>query len=371
MLSINKGSPVACQIYRPWLQNRINKRMNSKWLEVVESGFADSTAVDQQQIQLFDLSMFAIIDVSGTDAAAFLQGQFCNDLGGVTQTHAQITGYCTPKGRLLALPVIVGTQDGFRLLLPAEIAPAFIKRLSMFVMRSAVVINERSDWVCVGITDSHHHTMRQQRPDDLPEGVMSVATSPDNQTIQWHHDSTSGQHKARYIRIAAVEDQVLFWNGCSQMPKRRAPGWRAADIVAGVPSIRQGIEESFVPQMLNLQLIDGLSFTKGCYPGQEIVARMQYLGKLKRHMRLFSMDVENTYDLPDPGSTLSTETDTDVGVVVDAQRTDDGQVMLLAVVKVSANSAKLRISDQDLVAAELPYPLPSLAESGSASESVG
>ncbi len=144
--------------------------MNTQWVENLKAagliknvsepavaGVVASHSADQKQ--LVDLSSYSIVDITGNDAAVFLQGQFCNDLTKVSATRAQITGYCTPKGRLLALPVIVGIADGFRLLLPTSIKDGFVKRLSMFVMRSSVVIEERTDWVCTGVlSDSSGHT---------------------------------------------------------------------------------------------------------------------------------------------------------------------------------------------------------------------
>ncbi len=113
--------------------------------------------------------------------------------------------------------------------------------------------------------------------------------------------------------------------------------------------------EAFVPQMVNLHLIDALSFTKGCYPGQEIVARMQYLGKLKRHMRRFRVDGEI---VPLPGTAVHAGDDSGAGQVIDAVAGPDG-VELLAVVKTAAATG-LSVADQSMQAEELPYPLPTL-----------
>ena len=344
--------------------------MNTQWVETLKaeglfqnvSGQA-AAGHSEDQVQLVDLSALSIIDITGTDATAFLQGQFCNDLNKVSATRAQITGYCTPKGRLLALPAVVGIADGFRLLLPASIKDGFLKRLSMFIMRSSVVVTERLDWVCTGLmSDTNGHTgVAGKHLGALPHAAMDAATSDTQQLICW----PSGRDTAsavRYLVLASVDDQVALWNACKPMAKADDAIWRLADIAAGIPSIGPQTQETFVPQMMNLQLIDALSFTKGCYPGQEIVARMQYLGKLKRHMRRFrlSPDATGEVSVPQAGDSLQAGEDADAGVVVDAVLGADGRAELLAVVKVSAAEATLSVSGQPLLAQDLPYDLPSL-----------
>ena len=125
--------------------------MSNEWAEMlkklgVEPDVSELPEVTEAQhgpdvsVQLHDLSDWSVVDVTGADAASFLQGQFCNDLQQVSVTRAQITGYCTPKGRLLALPTIVGHDNGFRLLIKSAVKEAFIKRLSMFIMLSLIHI---------------------------------------------------------------------------------------------------------------------------------------------------------------------------------------------------------------------------------------
>jgi folate-binding protein YgfZ len=350
--------------------------MNEQWAETLEAdgvqpaaagpdSSTDVVAETSDEAQLVDLSSLSILEITGADAATFLQGQFCNDLGQVSVTRAQITGYCTPKGRLLALPTIVGFDQGFRLLVPIDVREAFVKRLSMFVMRSKVVIAERADWVCTGVLASTDGALGQaaSRLGALPRSALDVATSETRQIIHWH-DARWGAERARYVVLASIEDQSALWKACDQMAKTGRAVWRLGDISAGVPSVTTGVVDAFVPQMLNLQLTGGLSFTKGCYPGQEIVARMQYLGKLKRHMRRFRLppDAKGQVAVPAAGDTLTTDEDADAGIVVDAILGADGQAELLAVVKVSANDVTLFSNDHPLVPLDLPYELPSLVQ---------
>ncbi len=337
-------------------------------LAVAKNGSVDTADAGLlTSAQLVDLTHIAVLEITGEDAPAFLQGQFCNDLTATSATHAQITGYCTPKGRLLALPTVVGMDQGFRLLLPQSLKESFLKRLRMFVMRSAVTIEERPDWLCTGLIAAQDGTTGAAGDwlGALPGAPMDAATSATRQVIRWHDipaGADGAEARPRYIVLCSESDQLALWAGSPQTLKRSADVWRHADIRAGVPTLSPAVSETFVPQMLNLQLIDALSFTKGCYPGQEIVARMQYLGKLKRHMRSFSLPAspDTAGVVVDAGDSLTCADDSDAGVVVDAVRDEQGVLSLLAVVKVSTNDAPVSIAGHVLSPLPLPYDLPSL-----------
>lgn len=336
-----------------------NKSVESSWLD--HDAYATASVA-----QLSDLSSHSIYEITGADATAFLQGQFCNDLAQVSPTQAQITGYCTPKGRLLALPTILGFDNGYRMIVPADVAPAFIKRLSMFVMRSDVVIKELENWIAIGITAPSSGELGQISADlgALPAGTLSVASGENMQVICWHDDYSGVQARARYLRLAPVSEQLKLWQASADADKHSSSTWRLADISAGIPSITQGVVESFVPQMVNLQLINGLSFTKGCYPGQEIVARMQYLGKLKRHMRVFKFaiaDLDGDFaELASPGKPLGSGADQNAGIVVDVMPVSSTDALVLAVTKVTAGEEGFSIAGASLASLEMPYELPSL-----------
>ncbi len=352
--------------------------MSKEWAEaLILAGLEEATALHQQgddvsvdtqaQTQLVDLSSLCIVDITGNDATSFLQGQFSNDLAKVTATSAQITGYCTPKGRLLALPLIVGLAQGYRLLIPEDIKDGFLKRLSMFIMRADVQVTERKECTVTGIIADTRNELGPLTGflGGLPAAVMDAASSADDQLVRWHDahgaEADSGS-RARYLFMAGISRQVELWREGAGLPQSGQALWRLNDIRAGIPSITSGVLEAFVPQMLNLQLIGGLSFTKGCYPGQEIVARMQYLGKLKRHMRRFTMPHAADQSIPAPGVSLAAAGDEDAGRVVDAVAGPDGQVEVLAVVKVALSEGSLTFEGRTLTAQAMPYELPSLAE---------
>ncbi len=312
--------------------------------------------------QLVELSHMSVVDITGEDASSFLQGQFSNDLLQVSETQAQVTGYCSPKGRLLALPLIIGTGEGYRLLLPASVKDAFLKRLGMFVMRAAVTLTERPDLACLGLQAENAGSI-DALPDELgalPLAPMDSASSDEQQLVRWH-DAAMGESLPRYLLVAGMDRIQEIWTQ-SSLTKNNNLLWRLGDISAGIPSITSGVTESFVPQMINLQLIDALSFTKGCYPGQEIVARMQYLGKLKRHMCLFHMGADAT-TAPAAGDKLTSGTDQEAGIVVDAVQYSDQYTAILAVTKVSADDSTLQFNGQALTMKELPYTLPTQEDS--------
>jgi tRNA-modifying protein YgfZ len=354
--------------------------MSNEWSDMLNSyglGPESESKVANERIvsaiadvpQLVDMSALAVIDVDGDDAFAFLQGQFCNDLAEVSPQHAQITGYCTPKGRLLALPLIAGTHTGYRLILPLPLAESFIKRLRMFILRSKVRVEKRDDLSVTGVFAGSDGALEPfgARLGALPAAALDAETSDSQQLIRWH-DAHFPSQRARYLLIAGPERQIDLWQSSSSAQRAGRAIWRLADINAGMPTIDEGSIDVFVPQMLNLQVVKGLSFTKGCYPGQEIVARMQYLGKLKRHMRLFRMALgeHSGNTLPTAGDALVSGDDEGAGIVVDAVRVADESVDLLAVVKVSAEENSFSFDGATLTVLDLPYQLPSLADPAAA-----
>jgi folate-binding protein YgfZ len=342
--------------------------MSTQWLEFLHSeglkpdstddSLEPMTAVETDRSQLIGLADLKIVEIVGNDAFSFLQGQLCNDLAQVSPTQAQITGYCNPKGRLLALPLITAQDNGYFLILPENVTASFCKRLTMFVLRADVSIRVRDDMACVGLVADVDGSFGSAEPlaGQKPSGLLSTSTDSTIQWINWHADFSGASRRERLLRIAPVTDQITFWQACGELCKSPAANWQLADITAGLPSITERIKESFVPQMVNLQLINALSFTKGCYPGQEIVARMQYLGKLKRHMRLFHFQ---SAVAPLPGDSLQTGDDEAAGTVVSAVSDSTGSGRLLAVVKVSVGQSTMVTGETTVTAAALPYELPS------------
>jgi len=281
---------------------------------------------------LCDLSHMGFISAEGADAQQFLQNQLSNDVNHVTVNHSQLNAYCTPKGRVLTLFRLLQHQDKYILFLPKERIEATLKRLRMYVLMSKVTLQDTSnELVAIGLAGKDAESQLKQ----------FVQTPPQNSNDATHSDGLSvikvPGRSARYLIVGNVEKVGALWN---QLKANATPCshhvWSHLDIQSGVPQIYEQNVEAFVPQMLNLHSIDGVSFQKGCYPGQEVVARMHFLGKLKRRMYLAHVDGP---PMPAPGDLLFADNDASdqgVGRVVDAQRNPNGGVDMLVVLQIAS-----------------------------------
>ena len=320
--------------------------------------FGDAEAEKRAALQdhvLCDLSHYGLIRVNGSDAEGFLQNQFCNDVRKVSLTHSQLNGYCNPKGRVLALFRLFRQGDDYLLRLPREILEPTLKRLRMFVLMSKVTLEDDSDaQVSIGYSgaDAARHLA-----DALGSAPAEIDECLHTETLTVIRVRGPQPRFEIHGSEAAVHE---LWDTLS--PQARPAGsmaWTLLDIHAGLPEVLAATQEAFVPQMLNLQALDALSFHKGCYPGQEIVARMRYLGKLKRRMYRAHTDTDTC---PRPGDNLFAEGSASgqgVGKVVLAETTPTGGVDLLAVIEIaSAEQGGLRLHDANgplLTLQDLPY----------------
>ena len=277
--------------------------MNQSWLDqllspVSNTGTApqEPASLPEQAIQCIERSDLTVVRFSGQDAAGFLQSQMCNDHSAVNASTAQLDGYCSPKGRLLALPTVAADASGedYFWLLSKDLVEPVLKRLSMFVLRSDVSIDVQSHWVVAGLaakTDLLDTALEPWFGKPMAQ-AMSSWTFGEVTLIKAH----SGTGYSRVLMFGPSESVKTSLMACLEEHSENMSeplfssqtSWTLGDIHAGVPTIVAKTQDAFVPQMVNLEQLNGLSFTKGCYPGQEIVARMQYLGKLKRTMVRFS-----------------------------------------------------------------------------------
>src|SRR5258708_4437444 len=230
-----------------------------------------------------DLSHNALIGVSGDDAAAFLHGQLTNDVQALAVGGAQWNGWCSPKGRLLATFLLMRRADGYLLLIPAEIAAPIAKRLGMFVLRSKVKIEDASTRLGrIGIVGDGAAALVARHWGAAP-APMASSEKDAAACVALEAD--------RFVAIVpAPSAAVLLERLGTGAARGGIDDWERASIRAGVATIVAATQEAFVPQMANFDLVGGVSFTKGCYPGQEIVARTQYRGTLKRRMALAHLE---------------------------------------------------------------------------------
>ena len=304
---------------------------------------------------LCDLSHFGLTVASGDDAATFLHGQFCNDVVALTEGRAQWNGWCSPKGRLLVTALVWPGKQGFYLLLPRALQAAIQKRLQMFVLRAKVKLSDESDmWVRFGVAGPRAEELLRNFAGSVPEQPMSTVHTEVGRVIKL---STN-----RFVVIASPEHAIALWNQLAEHASPTGAGlWDWLSIQQGIVNILPGTQDAFVPQMANFELIGGLSFKKGCYPGQEIVARTQYRGILKRRMVLAHL---STPTAPSPGDKCFSAAfgDQAAGEVANVAPALGGGFDLLIVAQIGAiNENNLRYASADgipLIIKPLPYEVP-------------
>lgn len=224
--------------------------------------------------QLTALPHLAILDITGDDAQAFLHAQVPSDIRTLNNERAQISGWCTAKGRLLTTFVIWPIENGYRLVLASDVRDAIAKRLKMYVLRLKVQVIPATDLV-YGLL--HPGTALANLP--LPTTDWQVTRQDEMTAVRI--DST---------RVLLTGPENQFQALTADLACASQEDWLRADIAQGFPLVTQATSEHYVPQMINLDKLGGVSFKKGCYPGQEIVARTHYLGKIKRHLYRLSSE---------------------------------------------------------------------------------
>lgn len=285
------------------------------------------------------LTDWGVIRAQGADAASFLHGQLTQDFALLDAGHARLAGYCTAKGRLLA--TLVGWRSGdedILLALPAELIAATVKRLSMFVLRARCKLSDVSAeyavWGLLGTPPAEAWTLSR-------DGAAVQIALP---------ASDAGSGRALRVQPADAPAPAAGEIG--------AADWAWAEVAAGQAWVRGATVEAFVPQMINFEVLGGVNFKKGCYPGQEIVARSQYRGTLKRRLQIFETDAEATI-----GQEIfqSSDPEQPAGVVAGAA-TRKGRTLVAAEIKLAAlEGGSLHLGSAGgatLQARALPYEIP-------------
>jgi len=298
-----------------------------------------------------DLSMLGILKISGADKQSFLQGQLTGDTRDINSEKAQFSSYCTPKGRMLANMRIAEQGDNWLIVLPLSRLASIQKRLQMFVMRSDVTIEDASsDFACIGI--SGDCTEQITTDNTIPKALNDAANIESGLLIKV-------DESPRFLLIATTEQATAAWQSLN-IEAVDSSAWRLADIRAAIPTVYEETVEAFIPQMTNMQLLSGVSFTKGCYTGQEVVARMQYLGKLKRRMYPVSFSSDQDFSRGADIFSAESQSGQGAGKLVDVVKTSGNQYEALAVVEIASHEAgNLHVGDIEgpaLQVKEPPYP---------------
>ncbi|MBI5890655.1 MAG: folate-binding protein YgfZ [Nitrosomonadales bacterium] len=302
-----------------------------------------------------DLSQFGVLKVSGDEAQGFLHNLFSSDVNALTPQHALPSSFNTAKGRTLATLLVWRTPAGFCLHLPQSLLAPIQKKLSMYVLRAKVKIENASDSiVCLGLSGTNAAALLQKHFPALPQDALEVVQYDDGSLIRLAAD--------RFQIVTTAQLAPALWQKLGAVARPAgSPCWDWLNIRAGIPVILPPTQEQFVPQMANLDLVGAVNFKKGCYPGQEIVARMQYLGKNKRRMYLAHIYAETA---PQAGAELfSMEMEgQSCGMVVNAQASPNGGYDLLAVVQIASHDAFPvhlgALTGPRLEFNPLPYPMP-------------
>lgn len=300
-------------------------------------GFNSSNAPPQAEAAFFAaLPDLGLIAATGDDAKHFLHNQLTNDVEHLDASQARLAGYCSPKGRLLATFVMWQSAEAVMLQLPRDTQAAVQKRLQMFVLRAKVKLTDVTDSHAVlGISGAAGGAVLAQWFPLLPAGPWSVAQGDAGVLIRM----ADVQGVPRWQWITSPERAMQAWPQlAAALPLRDAAAWRLQDIHAGVPHVVQATQEQFVPQMINFEILGGVNFRKGCYPGQEIVARSQYLGKLKRRMFVAAVDADAAMASLQPAAEVFSSEDPDqpAGQIVNIEPAGAGTWHCLISLKTAA-----------------------------------
>jgi folate-binding protein YgfZ len=308
-------------------------------------GMPDHTCVAPRFDGALRLSDWGVIRAEGPDAASFLHGQLTQDVTHLDASHARLAGYCSAKGRLLATFIVWRpAPEQILLACSADLLPATLKRLSMFVLRAKCKLSDaRGEIVLHGLAGA---SAQAWLGSDAPPDPWALRMKGSAQIIRLPDaDSTP-----RWIAAGPAEAPPL--------PEIDASLWGWLEVRSGVPRVTAATSEQFVPQMLNLELLGGVDFKKGCYPGQEVVARSQYRGTLKRRTYLLDSDEAlsagtEVFHSDDPSQPA--------GMVVLTASRPDGQHAALVELKIAAiEGGGLHAARSDgprLSVQPLPYPL--------------
>lgn len=288
----------------------------------------------QSEALLSDLSHHGLIKVHGEDAESFLQNQLTNDIRNVTETTHQTSAWCSPKGRIIATFTIFKRDNAYFLTLSQDLLEHVIKKLSMYVMMSKVTVEDATQSL------DHIGLSGDNAEDELTSLSENITTLKVAGTVP------------RFEIFGEIKDTKVLTEKIQSAPDNH---WDYLNIIAGLPTISQASSEAWIPQMINFIEVEGVDFKKGCYPGQEIVARLNYLGKTKRRMYHIQIDTEA---LPAVGDTLSSDSTSDAGKILNAVINPEGNVEALAVLKIAETENPLTLvnnNETTITLLDLPY----------------
>ncbi len=333
--------------------NRTGVRIDNDAVHPGSTARQEAEAATRETI-ITTLPYLGLIRIGGKDAATFMQNQFTNDVREVASDKSQLSAWCSPKGRVLACFRLFRTGEYYYMQLPRSLVLSTLEQLRKYILMSEVSLEDCSDaFATIGIAGPQAKTLLDELLPAMAAAVDEVVHLDDYLSIALPGRSP------RFILIGEPGRMMPLWSSLKTLAQTvGSSNWRLLDIHAGLPNIYPETAGAFVPQMLNLQAIGGLSLTKGCYPGQEVVARMQYLGKLKR--RMYRAVVDTAISIQPGDALLIAGSEHGTGKVVDAHPDASGGYELLAVVEIATVESGKKVCLESNNAAvvnfvDLPY----------------
>jgi len=328
-------------------------KQDHKGLFVFNETYSDSQLANNEDI-ICDLSHFSTVVIAGGDAAEFIQGQFTNDVDKVDANNSQISSFCNNKGRMIANFHLFQNQQNYFISIKSDLVERSISHLQNYVLRSEVAIQDISEQLIhIGICGKNTYSLLAPFIDNLSKTADSVSYNENYIAV-----CVAG-NTPRYEIFCSFEQAKILWQAISDKAKVvNGVYWDYLNIQNGLPFIDNNTSEEFVPQMANMDFINGVSFEKGCYTGQEIVARTHYLGKQKR--RTYHVKITSNTE-PKEGEQLATDTSTEnqyIGTLVTVCAVSENEYEALAVIQIKSaeeNKLKLKNTDADVILLDLPY----------------
>jgi len=292
--------------WKIFLQNHYSASITDN--EVI---FPETT--DSNDKAIFALNHLAVLAVCGTQAGTFLQGQITCNINEINEKNCCLGAFCNVQGKVISTCLVVKSVDGYLLLLPSELLETIKNRLQKYILRADVqLINQFENWCLIGLLEAHSEPQK-----------LGATTQTNHITIHFDH---------RRLSLVKVENVETIWSDhvSNGFTPKNSTHWRYLDIMNGIPWLTLATSEQFIPQMLNLDKLGAISFNKGCYTGQEIVARTHYLGKAKRALFSMSGKLDNA---PPANTVIADVSGQSIGKIINAI-VYQGIIYLLAVLPV-------------------------------------
>ncbi|SJM94418.1 Folate-binding protein YgfZ [Crenothrix polyspora] len=283
--------------------------------------------------RIYPIAHLGVLSITGKDAGTLLQGQITCNVHEVTEHKAKLAAMCNAKGRVVTTFLLLKNKEGFLLVLPKALLDSVKKRLQMYVLRSVVTLTDSSDTLClIGLTTPD--VTQTQQFDSQGQALICVQMSA---------------LENRQLLVADTDQAMAVWShyvADQGFHPDNSDVWRYLDMMSGIPWLDLETSEEYIPQMLNIDKLGGISFNKGCYTGQEIVARTHYLGKAKRALFIAQSDSSLVPAANAPVFDDSTDNTQAVGSVLSALQGQDNCTMLVVLNISETTPSRLTLADQ-------------------------